>query len=56
MKESHTVWIFTALTSQPFKRHPYKMLKRTQTVRRVLQTNCLSLFEHFVGFALKRLK
>ena len=29
------------------------MVKHTQTVRRVLPTNCLSVFEHFVGLALK---
>ena len=31
------------------------MLKHTQTIRRQMQTNCLSVFDHFVGFALKRL-
>ena len=32
------------------------MVKRTQTIRRLLPTNCLSLFDHFVGLALKGLK
>ena len=30
------------------------MVKHTQTIRRQ-QANCLSVFEHFVGLALKRL-
>ena len=31
------------------------MLKHTQIIRRLLPTNCLSLFDHFVGLALKGL-
>ena len=31
------------------------MVKHTQTIRGLLPTNCLSLFDHFVGFPLKRL-
>ena len=38
------------------KRQPHKMVKQTQTVRRLLPTNCLSVFDHFVGLALKGLK
>ena len=38
-----------------FKRQPHKMVKRTQTFRRLLPTNCLSVFDHFVGLALKGL-
>ena len=30
------------------------MVKHTQTFRRLLSTNCLSIFDHFVGLALKR--
>ena len=30
------------------------MVKHTQTIRR--QTNCLSVFDHFVGLAFKGLK
>ena len=30
-----------------------KMVKRIQTIPRLLLTNCLSLFDHFVGLALK---
>ena len=29
------------------------MVKHTQTIRRLLPTNCLSVFDHFVGLALK---
>ena len=32
------------------------MLKNTPTVRRLVPTNCLSVFDHFVGLALKGLK
>ena len=38
-----------------FKRQPHKMVKLTQTIRRQQPTNCLSLFDHFVGLALKGL-
>ena len=31
------------------------MVKHTQTVRRQQSTNCLSVFDHFVGLALKGL-
>ena len=41
---------------KPFKRQPRKMVKHTQTIRRVLPTNVLSLFDHFVGLALKGLQ
>ena len=36
-----------------FKCQPHKMIKHTQTIRRLLPTNCLSLFDHFVGWRLK---
>ena len=39
----------------PFKRQLYKMVKRTQTIRRLLPTTCLSVFDHFVGLALEGL-
>ena len=32
------------------------MVKHTQTIRQLLPTNCLSGFDHFVGFTLKRVK
>ena len=31
------------------------MIKHTQTICRLLLTNCLGVFDHFVGLALKRL-
>ena len=40
----------------PFKGQPRKMVKHTQTIHRQQPTNCLSVFNHFVGLALKRLK
>ena len=41
--------------SQPFKRQSHKMVKHTQTIRRLLLTNCLNVFDDFVGLALKGL-
>ena len=32
------------------------MVKHTETIRRMLPTNCLSVFHHFVGLALKGLR
>ena len=32
------------------------MVKHTQTIRGQQPTNCLSVFDHFVGFALKGLR
>ena len=32
------------------------MVKHAQTIRRLLPTNCLSVFDHFVGLALKGLR
>ena len=40
-------------TTSPFKRQPHKMVKHTQTIRQMLPTSFLSLFDHFVGLALK---
>ena len=40
-------------TLLPFNRKPHKMVKHTQTIR--LPTNCLSMFDYFMGLALKRL-
>ena len=39
--------------SEPFKSQPHKMFKHTQTICRQQPTNCLSVFAHFVGLALK---
>ena len=36
-----------------FKQQPHKMVQHTPTIRR--QQNCLSVFDHFVGLALKGL-
>ena len=32
------------------------MVKHTPTIRRLLPMNCLSVFDHFVGLAIKLLK
>ena len=40
----------------PIKRKLYKMVRHTQTIRRLQPTNCLSVFDPFVGLALKGLK
>ena len=34
---------------------PHKMVKHTQTIRRLLPTNCLSVLNHFVELAMKGL-
>ena len=39
-----------------FKCQPHKMVKHTQTIRWQIPTNCLSVFDHFVGLAIKGLK
>ena len=41
------------LQSYPFKCQPYKMVKHTQTIFRLWQTNYLSVFKHFARLALK---
>ena len=41
---------------QSFKRQTHKMVKHNQIIRRLLPTNYLSVFDHFVGLALKELK
>ena len=46
--------VFTIL-GERFKRQSHKMVKHTQTVRREQPTKCLSVFDHFVNLALKRL-
>ena len=38
-----------------FKHQPQKMVKHTQTIRPQRPTNCLKVFVHFVGLALKGL-
>ena len=45
-----------ATYSQPFKRKSQKIVKHTQIFRRQQPTSCLSLFDNFVGLALKGLK
>ena len=38
-----------------FKRQPHKMVKHTQTIHWQEARSCLSVFDHFVGLALKAL-
>ena len=35
---------------QPFKHQLHKMVKHTQTICWLLLTNCLSKYDHFVGW------
>ena len=44
----------TVKVAYPFKRQLHKMVKLKQFVGK-LPTNCLSVFDHFVGLALKGL-
>ena len=39
----------------PFKHQPHKMVKLIQTMTQLLLTNCLSVFDHFLGLVLKGL-
>ena len=39
----------------PIKRQPHKMVKHTRTTRRQFADDSFSLFDHFVGLALKEL-
>ena len=41
--------------NQPFMRQPHKMVKHAQKIGRQQPTNCLSVFDHFVGLVLKGL-
>ena len=41
---------------QSFKRQPHIMVKHNQTIRQLMPTNCLSVFDHFAGSALKVLR
>ena len=43
----------TCLTS---KRQARKIVKHAQTIRQMLSTNCLSVFDYFVGLTFKKLK
>ena len=43
------------MVNQPFKRQPHRTAKHSQTISRLLPANCLSVFDHFVGLALKGL-
>ena len=44
------------ITFEPFKRHPHKMVKHTQTFCWQQQANCLCMFDHYVWLRLKELK
>ena len=41
--------------SQALNSQTNKMVKHTQTIHRILLTNCLSVFDHFLRMALKKL-
>ena len=55
MQDSECASVMTIMTIYPFKRQPHKMVKHTQTSCRQKPTNCFSMFDHFVGLALKGL-
>ena len=40
---------------EPFKCQPHKKVKHTQWIRRLLPTNSLSVFDHFLGSVYKEL-
>ena len=39
--------------TEPSKCKPHNTVKHTQTICRLLLTNCLSVFDHFVGLVPK---
>ena len=39
-----------------FQHQPHRVVKYAQTICRMLPTNCLSVFDHFMGLALKGFK
>ena len=41
------------LATLSFKRRHHKMVKHTQIIRRQQPNNCLSVFDHYLGLALK---
>ena len=43
------------LDLKSFERQPHKMVEHTQTIRRLLPTNCLSVFDHIVELEIKGL-
>ena len=43
-------------TTFPSKPQAHNMAKHSQTIRQQQTTNCLSVFDHFVGLALKGLR
>ena len=49
------IWINDSLFKFNLLSANYKTMKHTQTIRRLLLTNCLSVFDYFVGLALKGL-
>ena len=53
MVETEQRMWFCELTSEPFRRQTLKMVKHTQTVRRQKPRIHVSVFNHFVGLALK---
>ena len=57
-KQSKAYWTWETnfnVSSELFKTQTHKILRHTQTICRLLPTNYLSMFDHFVGLALKGL-
>ena len=52
---SNAGWLWSIKVNS-LKRQPDKVVIHNQTTRRLLATNCLSVFDHFVGLALKGLR
>ena len=47
--------MYGAICNFNSKRQPHKIVQHSQTIRRLLPSNCLSVFDHFVGLAPKGL-
>ena len=52
IRNSRRLLLASLLTYKP---QPHKMVKYTRTIPRKQPTNCLNLFDHFVGMSLKEL-
>ena len=51
----HTFFSVSSVDSKLLSANPTKWSNTLKTIRRLLPTNCLSVLDHFVGFALKGL-
>ena len=56
VKQNTNLKLVNFFSIWPFKSQHHKMVKHTRSIRRQQPKNCLSVFGHFVGLALKGLR